>query len=83
MLYINSINFINCKIPNFVPAGNYTKLECEGIDINPQKSLYLYLKEDFNKNTSSYNYNYNNENTMKEMDGIDNDEKKSSILNKY
>ena len=74
----NSIDLINCKMPNFVPAGNYTKLECEGIDINPQKSFYLYLREDFNKSTSSYNYNYNNNNTIKGIGDTEDDEKKSS-----
>lgn len=75
--YSNAIAFINCKMPDFVPAGTYTKIESDGIDINPQNSIYLRLDQDFNKSSSSLNnFNYNR-NATDDYDD-DDDEKSSS-----
>ena len=57
----NAIGSIICLLPDFVPAGTYTKLESDGIDTNPQNSINLTLEKDFNR-SASYNpsRNYNN-----------------------
>ena len=70
----NAIAVINCKMPDFVPAGTYTKLECDGLDINPQNSIFLHLDQDFNKSSSSNRFNYNGNDT----DHYDGEEKSSS-----
>ena len=59
-------------MPDFVPAGTYTKLECDGLDINPQNKIYLYLEQDFNKSSTS-NIIYSNRNST-----IEYEEEKSS-----
>ena len=60
----NAIGSIICLLPDFVPAGNYTKLESDGIDINPQNSINLILNRDFNRSASaSYNPSINSNST--------------------
>ena len=49
---------MKCFLPDYVPAGNYTTLDCDGIDMNPQNSIHLILNRDFNK---SSNYDVINE----------------------
>ena len=73
--YSNAIAFVNCKMPDFVPAGTYTKLECDGLDLNPQNTINLELKSDFNKSSNSYTYP-KNKNSSEYYD--DDDEKSSS-----
>ena len=73
----NALTFIDCKMPNFVSAGIYTKLECDGLDINPKNSISLFLKEDFNKSTFSYSYS-NSTNKDIGINDNDDDEKESS-----
>ena len=75
--YSNAIAFVNCKMPDFVPAGTYTKLECDGLDLNPQNTINLELKSDFNKSSNSYTYP-KNKNSSEYYDDDDDDEKSSS-----
>ena len=43
------INGILCNLPDFVPAGEYTKLESKGFDSNPNNMFSLNFPNDFNK----------------------------------
>lgn len=73
--YSNAIAIIKCKIPDFVPNDIYTKLECDGLDINPQNGIYLHLDQDFNK-SSTPNIIANSRNVIAYYD----DEKKSLVI---
>ena len=48
-----SIEGITCNLPDFIPAGIYTKLTSEGFDVNPNNKIYVDFPYDFNK---SQNY---------------------------
>ena len=54
----SAIGSVKCFLPDYIPAGNYTTLDCDGIDMNPQNSIRLILNRDFNK---SSNYDVINE----------------------
>ena len=45
----SAIGSIICRFPDYVPAGTYTKLESDGIDINPQTSVNYIFEKDFNR----------------------------------
>ena len=59
----NAIGSIICLLPDFVPAGKYTKLESDGIDSNPQNSINLILDRDFNRSSSSSSSKSTNSNS--------------------
>ena len=44
-----AIEGITCHLPNFIPAGTYTKLSSEGFDVNPNNKINLDFPYDFNK----------------------------------
>ena len=67
------IEGITCHLPDFIPAGNYTKLTSDGFDINPNNKINIYFPYDFNK---SQNYLSNNSGTR--VYGVNNDESSSS-----
>ena len=54
-----AIEGITCNLPDFIPAGTYTKLSSEGFDVNPNNKINLDFPYDFNKSenyiTSSTN----------------------------
>ena len=45
----NAIGSVICRVPDYVPAGTYSKLESDGIDVNPQNSINLVFEKDFNR----------------------------------
>ena len=49
----NAIGSIICRVPDYVPAGTYSKLESDGIDTNPQNSINVVFENDFNRSASS------------------------------
>ena len=49
----NAIGSIICRLPDFVPAGTYSKLESDGIDSNPQKPINILFNQDFNRSSPS------------------------------
>ena len=49
----NAIGSIICRVPDYVPAGTYSKLESDGIDINPQNTINVIFENDFNRSASS------------------------------
>ena len=53
----SAIGEIQCLLPDFVYAGNYTKLESEGFDMMPNKNIKLYFPDDFNRTSSKSNSN--------------------------
>ena len=70
----SAIGSIICRFPDFVPAGTYTKLESDGIDINPGTSINYIFEKDFNrslysKDTGISNYSQNS-NKKKSKDWI-------------
>ena len=60
---ILAIGSIICKVPDNVQAGNYEKLESDGIDVNPQYSININFENDFNRSAPSnyINIGANNE----------------------
>jgi hypothetical protein len=60
----NAIGSIICRVPDFVPAGAYSKLESDGIDMNPQNSINLIFEKDFNRSEVK-NKNKNNDTNEK------------------
>ena len=67
------IEGITCHLPNFIPAGNYTKLTSDGFDINPNNKINIYFPYDFNKSQ-----NYLSQNGGTHVYGVNNDESSSS-----
>ena len=45
----NAIGSIKCLAPDYIPAGNYSKLESDGIEMMPNSSLNLVFQNDFNR----------------------------------
>ena len=45
----NAIGSIRCNLPDFMPAGIYTKLKSNGFDINPKSKINIFLQNDFNR----------------------------------
>ena len=43
------INGIICNLPDFIPAGKYTKLKSDGFDVNPNNKINIEFPYDFNK----------------------------------
>ena len=71
-----AIGEIQCLLPDFVPAGTYTKLESEGFDMMPNRNIRLYFQDDFNR-TLPTNNNSNGTQYNKEID-TDDDSSSSS-----
>lgn len=44
-----AMNGINCNLPDFVEAGEYTKIVSEGFDVNPNQKINISFPYDFNK----------------------------------
>ena len=44
----NAIGNIRCNLPNYVPAGTYTKLQSDGFDVNPNSILNINFPNDYN-----------------------------------
>ena len=44
-----AIEGINCHLPDFIPAGIYTKLSSDGFDVNPNNKINIEFPYDFNK----------------------------------
>ena len=42
-------NGITCNLPDFIPAGKYTKLKSDGFDVNPNNKINFDFPYDFNK----------------------------------
>ena len=43
------MNGIICNLPDFIPAGKYTKLKSDGFDVNPNSKINFNFPYDFNK----------------------------------
>ena len=48
-----SIGSINCKLPNYIPAGTYNQLQSDGFDINPNSKINIIFRNDYNRNSNS------------------------------
>ena len=48
----SAIGSIYCKLPNYIPAGTYSKLESDGFDVMPNSKVNLVFNNDFNRNSS-------------------------------
>ena len=44
-----AIEGIKCHLPDFIPAGTYTKLSSDGFDVNPNNKINIEFPYDFNK----------------------------------
>ena len=44
----NAIGNIRCNLPNYVPAGTYTKLQSDGFDVSPNSILNINFPNDYN-----------------------------------
>jgi hypothetical protein len=44
----NAIGNIRCYLPNYVPAGTYTKLQSDGFDVSPNSILNINFPNDYN-----------------------------------
>ena len=49
----NAIGSIICNLPDYIPAGTYTKLKSNGFDINPNSKIIIFFQQDFKRNSSS------------------------------
>ena len=50
MSYSNqAMNGINCNLPDFVEAGEYSKIVSNGFDVNPNQKISIIFPYDFNK----------------------------------
>ena len=47
----NAIGSINCRFPDYVPAGTYIKLQSDGFDNMPNSKVNLVFKNDFIRNS--------------------------------
>ena len=54
----SAIGNISCNVPNYIPAGNYSKLQSDGFDINPNNNLNIVFMNDYNASK----FEENNEN---------------------
>ena len=61
----NAIGSINCRVPDFVNAGNYDKLISDGIDTNPQYPINIKFENDFNRNSDDNYINIGVNNSSK------------------
>ena len=68
----SAIGSINCRFPDYVPAGTYVKLESDGFDNMPNSKVNLVFKNDFIRDS----------NTFYPIDGDDH-KKSSSSSNKW
>jgi len=50
-----AIGEIRCLLPDFVPAGTYSKLESAGFDMVPNRNIRLFFQEDFNRTLPTNN----------------------------
>ena len=46
----SNIGNITCDLPNYIPAGNYSKIHSEGFDVNPNIKLNIVFKNDYKAN---------------------------------
>ena len=53
----SAIGSIYCKLPDYIPAGTYSKLESDGFDVMPSSKVNLVFNNDFNRNSTSSNSN--------------------------
>ena len=44
----SAIGNISCDLPDYIPAGNYSKQQSEGFDINPSNKLNIVFMNDYN-----------------------------------
>ena len=49
----SAIGSINCRFPDYVPAGTYVKLKSDGFDNMPNSKVNLVFKNDFNRNSDN------------------------------
>ena len=49
----SAIGSVKCLLPDYIPAGTYNKLDCDGIDMNPHNSINLILNRDFNRSSNN------------------------------
>ena len=45
----DAISSIICKVPDYIPAGTYSKLESDGFDVMPNSRINLVFNDDFNR----------------------------------
>ena len=48
-----AIGSISCKVPDYIPAGTYSKLESTGFDVMPNSKINLVFNNDFNRDSNS------------------------------
>ena len=48
-----AIGSINCRFPDYIPAGEYTKIKSDGFDVMPNGKINLVFPTDFNRKTNS------------------------------
>ena len=49
----SAIGSINCRFPDYIPAGEYTKIKSDGFDVMPNGKINLVFPKDFNRKTNS------------------------------
>ena len=49
----NAIGSIKCNLPDFIPAGTYSKIKSDGFDVSPNIKINLVFQNDFNKNNTN------------------------------
>jgi hypothetical protein len=43
-----AIGNISCYVPNYIPAGTYTKLQSDGFDVSPTSKINIVFTDDYN-----------------------------------
>lgn len=83
----SAIGSINCRAPDFIHAGTYSKLESDGLDSNIEAPINIYFDRDFNRSSKSSRTedpgddNYNSSRIRPDDD--DDDESSSSSSKKW
>jgi hypothetical protein len=81
---ISAIGAINCRAPDFIHAGTYSKLESDGLDSNTQAPVNIRFDRDFNRSSkSSYRDGYPDSNGNNSRMYRDDDESSSSSSKKW
>ena len=80
----SAIGAINCRAPDFIHAGTYSKLESDGLDSNTQAPVNIIFDRDFNRSSkSSYSNGNPDSNSNSSRSYKDDDDSSSSSSKKW
>ena len=79
----SAIGSINCRAPDFIHAGTYSKLESDGLDSNTQAPVNIRFDRDFNRSSKSSSSDEYPNNSNSSLLNRDYDDSSSSSSKKW